>query len=176
MKTKSSLIIAFIFPILVLMGMAGINKYYIKISEERVFPISGYDPRDLLSGHYLVFSVDYGMNCSSLKKKMKGKVKKEKYPIKAHLCLEPEKAIGLSHKPNKECSLFIKGKCSYYRSNFSVKNGNRYYIPEKHARKLEHLVRNSENEREVVLSITKKGHVMVKDIHINGKSIKNLMK
>ena len=171
LKTKKSLIIAFVFPILVLMGMVGINEYYIRTSEERVFPIQGYDPRDLLSGHYLLFSVDYGVNCPSLRKKFYTEC-----PIKAHLCLEPEKTLGLSHKVNKECSLFIKGKCSCWGSNFSAKNDNRYYIPETHAKKLEDLVRNSKNKREVLLSITKKGHVMVKDIHINGKSIKNFIK
>ncbi|MDE0091698.1 MAG: GDYXXLXY domain-containing protein [Oligoflexia bacterium] len=172
-KSKELLvIIAFVFPILILMGMTGINYFYLKTSEERVFSIRGYDPRSLLSGHYLTFSVDYGGDCSSLKQKTKGKTKQKKCPLKAHICLEPEKITGFSHKPNESCSLFIKGKCSCFNSNFSTKN-NRYYVPEKQAKKLEKLLMDRENKREVVLSITKKGHVMVKDIHINGTSIKN---
>ncbi|MCZ0933305.1 MAG: GDYXXLXY domain-containing protein [Oligoflexia bacterium] len=175
-QSKKSLIMAFVFPILVLMGMVGINYFYLKTSEVRVFPIRGYDPRSLLSGHYLRFSVDYGMKCSSpFREKTRKAGKRKICPFKAHICLEPGKMIDLSHKPNKDCSLFIKGTCSC-DNVFSAKEEYRYYVPERHAKKLEKLLIDQNNKREVVLSITKKGHIMVKDININGKSITNWMK
>ena len=83
-----------------------------------------------------------------------------------------------SHKPSKECSLFIKGSCSCleFKTDFTVKNDNRYYVPEEHAKQLEKILMDQDKKREVVLSITKKGNVMVKDIHIEGKPIKSWIK
>ena len=31
------------------------------IGSEIILPISGFDPRDILSGHYLVYRIDYGI-------------------------------------------------------------------------------------------------------------------
>ena len=169
-QPRRMLIIAFIFPILILIGMVGIHSFYLVTSEQRVFPIRGYDPRSLLSGHYLRFLVDYELKCPSFLKK-----KAKRCPFKAHICLEPEKRIDLFHKPNKDCSLFIKGFCSC-NNVFSAREEYRYYVPEQYAKKLEKLLMNTDNKREVVLSITKKGHIMIKDININGKPIKNWIK
>ena len=79
-QSKRTLITAFVFPILVLMGLAGINYFYLKTSAQRAFPIKGYDPRSLLAGHYLTFSVDYGLICSvDLREKGKKSSKKMSY-------------------------------------------------------------------------------------------------
>ena len=174
-QSKKTLIISFVFPILVLIGLAGINYFYLKTSEQRLFPISGYDPRSLLSGHYLTFTVDYGLNCPSLEKQEKIQ-KPMRY--KVHVCLEPKKSLEISHKPIKECTLFIKGFCerTFLSWRFNVNNDNRYYVPEQHAKRLEEILMDEDKKREVILSITKKGNVMVKDILIDGKAIKSWIK
>ena len=156
---KMILILALAFPVTILIGIAGINAYYLKVSHELVLPIEGYDPRDLLSGRYLQYRVLYGVKCPAVKKKR----------VTAYLCLEPAKRITLKGKP-EQCSLFIKGKCSFTGRDFRA-DVDRYYISEKSAKQLERLFMNAKDKK-VVLSVTKRGQALAKDLLIDGQSIK----
>lgn len=157
-------IIALSFPILCLMGIVGMNEYQLRKSQTLTLPIQGYDPRDLLSGYYLRYRVKYGVKCPE-----KNKSKTKRRSKVAYICFKPEKSITYSLPEN--CSLFIKGKCDF--NEFQSKNINRYYIPER-AKELEKLF-TSAKKQEVVLSVTKKGQALVKDILIDGESIKKLI-
>ncbi len=160
-------IMALSFPIVCLMGIVGINEYQLRTSQTLTLPIQGYDPRDLLSGYYLRYKVKYGIKCP---KKSKSKTERSSKP--AYICFKPEKSI--TYSPPENCSLFIKGKCYPFTNEFQSKNINRYYIPEDRAKEIEKLF-TSAKKQEVVLSVTKKGHALVKDILINGESIKKLI-
>ena len=156
-------IAVFVFPMLCLMGMAGFNEYYFKTSQTLVLPVEGYDPRDLFSGYSLMYRVKYGLDCPDLKRT-------KKTSTKAYICFQPEKKITLS-PPSKNCSLFIKGKC--YKSGEFRADVDRYYIPENEAKQLEQLFVKA-SEKQVILSVTKKGRAFTKDVLIDGQSISSL--
>lgn len=56
---NKKLIILLTLPIIILLG---ISAYWASVSSlgyEIKLPIRGYDPRDLLSGHYILYSIDW---------------------------------------------------------------------------------------------------------------------
>lgn len=58
MKTK----ILMALPIIVLLCWMAALQFSLSTAEKIVLPVSGYDPRDLLSGHYLRVQVRYPEN------------------------------------------------------------------------------------------------------------------
>ena len=78
-QNRALYITAFVFPFALLVGMAGINEYHLKTSRTLVLPVEGYDPRDLLSGRYLVYKINYGLKCPARPAGARGK-------IRAYMC------------------------------------------------------------------------------------------
>lgn len=155
--SKKALLMALALPILGLTLLIGFKKYTLSFGTEYTFPISGYDPRDLLSGHYLTFTVDYGVNdlCDGdIKSSMKG-----------YVCLEPK---DFSYYRPHRCTDFIIGRCRGRRFNSGIE---RFYIPEKEAKRLEELVQNK--KASIVVSVSKGGKAQIKDLLIDGVSWKS---
>lgn len=149
MKTKTLVIAALIVPILALLSLTLYKRHILKIGQEVILPISGYDPRDLLSGHYLTYNVDYGIQglCPG------------SFPNKeAFICLSNK---YFSYSEPESCSLMIKGTCSYGRFNAGIE---KYYIPENQAKGLEEKVRNK--KAKLVLSVTRTGLAQIKNMII----------
>ena len=158
----TSLVIAIFswtMPVCVLLGWVGLNEYQLRTSQTLILPIEGYDPRDLLSGYYLTYKVHYGATCPEVKKKIRNN-------NIAYICFKPKKYITL--KKPKDCSLFIKGQC--FSKEFSA-NVTRYYIPEKKTRKATELFRKA-HQKQVVLAVPKTGQALVRDLLVDGKSLK----
>lgn len=155
-QTKKALIIALLFPILALMALTAYKKYVLSFGEEIILPISGYDPRDLLSGHYLIYQIDYGVHgvCTSNSGQQAG-----------YVCLAPKM---FSYSPPDGCSKLIRGVCKLNRFEAGIE---KYYVPEDKARYLEEQIRSK--TASIVLSITRDGQAQVKDLLVNGQSWKN---
>ena len=60
-RSTKYIVLALVFPIVVLIGLSIRKKLLVDSGNETTLPIAGYDPRDIFSGHYLRFTVDYGM-------------------------------------------------------------------------------------------------------------------
>ena len=163
-KPSMLFVTAFAFPFFMLIGMVILNEYHLKTSRTIVLPVEGHDPRDLLSGYYLVYKIRYGLKCPKNPSYSKGKVK-------AYMCFEPKKQITLFRKP-KHCSFFLKGYC--FSNGDFYSHGDRFYLPEQKAQEIEKLFRSAV-KKSVVLSVTKKGHALAKDLLIDGKSIQSLI-
>lgn len=157
--TKRALIFTLIFPIVALIILTGYKHYIISNGVEVTLPISGYDPRDLLSGHYLIYQVDYGVEgiCSSKSLIQTG-----------YVCLEPKM---FSYNFPQDCNKLITGICQY--GGRFVAGIEKFYIPEGKAKFLEQQVLSK--SASIVLSITSSGHAQVKDLLINGISWKKLI-
>ncbi len=155
-QTKKALILALLFPILALLLLATYKKYVLSFGEEVVLPISGYDPRDLLSGHYLIYRIDYGVYgiCPAGTGQETG-----------YVCLSPKM---FSYAPPEGCSKLIRGVCNYGRFEAGIE---KYFIPENNAKNLEEQIRSK--AASIVLSITPSGHAQVKDLLVGDQSIKN---
>jgi uncharacterized membrane-anchored protein len=152
-QARKSLIAALVVPIVSLVGLAGYKKYILSFGEEIRLPVSGYDPRDLLSGHYLIYRIDYGVN----------DVCGEKPNSRdAFVCLEPRR---FSYDAFENCRTLIRGTCMAGRFEAGIE---KFFVPEEMARKLEEIIRTQ--PAEIILSVPKTGRAQVKDLLINGRS------
>jgi len=156
---KKVIVIGLLFPILALMALAGYRQFLSVTGKEVILPISGYDPRDLLAGRYLRFTINYDVPDVCPKKSYN----KEN----AFMCLDPKQ---FSYTEPEQCATLIKGICRYNQFTAGIE---RFYIPEKNARYFEDLLRSSQ-DASVVLSISSSGDAQVKDLLINGQSINNM--
>lgn len=144
LQNKPILIVAFILPIVILLGITLNAEYNLRTGKEVTFPIKGYDPRDLLSGHYLAYTIDYGFEpCKS---------KLDHYD--AYLCIDSKQTF--THLPNN-CQTIIKGTC---RFGSFIAGVERFYATENTALNLQSMIR--QHPMRVVLSVAKDGTAQVK--------------
>lgn len=151
LQSKNLLIIALVIPILVLFGIVVKTEYQFRTGTEVELPIHGYDPRDLLSGYYLAYSVDYGIDVCSEKDRQ----------YDAYICLNPREFSAT--KPT-DCDLFIKGSCNYGRFDAGV---DRFYASEFTAQQLQYLIK--QQPMSIILSISEGGNAQVKYLVVDGK-------
>ena len=150
-NNKRILLLALAFPILALVSLTIYKKNILSTGVEVTFPITGYDPRDLLSGHYLIYRINYGIEdlCPSNTER-----------LTAYVCIEPKKFSYLS--PDG-CSKFIRGVCNGNRFEAGVE---KFFVPEDKAAQLDLDIRSG--SASIVLSVTPDGRAQVKNLLING--------
>ncbi len=157
-QNKKTLIVALIVPILSLIALTSYKKYILAVGYEIVLPISGYDPRDLLSGHYITYRIEYGISeiCSN------------QYESRiAYVCLEPNKSVNFSVPLS--CTKMIEGECNYGQFKAGIE---KYFVPEDKAKYLESQIRSK--SASIVLSVTRNGRAQVKDLLLDGQPWKDL--
>lgn len=154
---KIRLLLALALPILVLGVHAFTHHLQRHAGAEITLPIEGFDPRDLLSGHYLIYTVDYGFS---------GENSCPTSSIDATVCLQPDPVkVYASNDLPAHCTQFIRGKCDD-SARFTA-GIERFYIPEKHARTLDRLVRDRKGS--LVLSVTHDGKAAIRELLIENK-------
>ncbi|MES2854554.1 MAG: GDYXXLXY domain-containing protein [Bdellovibrionota bacterium] len=149
-RTQRSVLIAVILPILALAALTFYKSRIRMVGSEHVFKIVGYDPRDLISGHYVVYGVEYeaGDVCSG------------KSGL-TYLCLDTGESF--SEEPDRSCSKFLRGTCDTGRFAAGIE---RFYIPDSEAKRLDRKVR--EGAGSIKVSIDSSGNGVVKDLLIDG--------
>ena len=151
-QKRKTLIVSLVSPIVALVLLASYKKYVSESGAEVRLPIDGYDPRDILSGHYLVYRIDYGIAGICEDRSRQGE---------AYACLEPK---GFSYEKPESCKLLIQGSCHYGRFEAGVE---KFFVPEEKAKQLETMIRSE--TAEIMLSIPLNGKAQVKDLLINGR-------
>ena len=166
MNFKSNkLFMALLVPIICLVLLAIYKGIKVAIGKEMIIPITGYDPRDLLSGHYLIYRLDLNNNelCSD-------DLDKE---YEVYVCLNQNKdntvnssqvSAFLVEKMRGSCDAILKGKCKQRRFLAGIE---RFYIPEEHSKKLDKVIRDSKGK--LVVSIDRNGKAVIKDLLINDR-------
>ncbi len=154
-KTKLLLFI----PVVILLGWVISIQTAVLTGTPVVLPVRGFDPRDILAGHYLAVAVDYGAFTSECADRQ-GKQRWEK--TEAFFCPDIGKIV--LNKP-ADCAVFIKGYCRYGRFDDNV---SRFYIPEKLSRPLEQAVREPENNPQLLLSVSRDGRAFPQDLILDG--------
>ena len=161
---KSLRILAVTLPIVVMLGWFA-KLELVKKGPKLVFSVTGYDPRDLLAGHFLTYRVNYGEE-----------VCRAPGDYAAVICAADPGAPSfdvyrgpLAGRPGK-CHYFIKGTCQGKRF-LPDQPLERYYIPEKYSHKLATVPQNSSIE----VSVNDKGDALVTDFLIDGKSLKQYL-
>ena len=157
MSGKYRFVAALIFPILCLAGFVLWNVWVAAQGQKLTLPIRGFDPRDLLAGHYLAYRIEYGFEslCTG---------SKNQHEKKTYICFAPKKILG-ARPQAAECRKYLKGVCKNGRFETGL---DRFYIPQKHARKLEQAVINKRGE--VILSLDGIGGAAITDLLIDGLS------
>jgi len=155
---KSASLISVLLPLLVIAGWAGYHEYSVRSGTEVEFKVVGYDPRDLLSGHYLNYRVDYGVDvCGSNYRR------DEDYCV----CLVQ---TGLSTSPllvdvavsceSVSCPLYLRGRCT---GRFHT-GLEKFYFPDEYKDKLRVVPPNSS----IRVKIDRMGRGHVVDFLVNG--------
>lgn len=155
-------------PVMILLGWVISVQTAVSTGTQIVMPVQGFDPRDILAGHYLQVSVDYSSfknecprreDCQSKKTRCKSEYWKK---TEAFFCPDTGKIV--LNKP-ADCTVFIKGVCHY---GLFFDNISRFYIPEKLSRPLEQAVRKPENDPQLLLSVSRDGRAFPRDLILDG--------
>ncbi|MBF0310141.1 MAG: GDYXXLXY domain-containing protein [Magnetococcales bacterium] len=145
-------------PILALMLLVGHKAYRSHSGTEITLPVEGFDPRDLLAGHFIQYRVDYGVPVCAHSEKDKPNVE-----WKATVCLEPPAFIyGIT--PPEPCGLHLAGICRHGRFIAGIE---RFYIPETEAGQLDAAVRAKRGAIRVHVGGDGKG--VVTELLLDGK-------
>ncbi len=138
MKTsRLALAAAVALPILVLAGLVWYQEHLLARGTRVILDIKGYDPRDLLSGHYLRYRVDWGVE-----------------PCLYHsdrpvwICLRPRGKSAFNGPP-PGCRLFVRAHC---RDGRVVAGVERYYVPESEAAELDERLRSQGMRLEIAVT------------------------
>lgn len=158
MISRKTLIIALLFPILALAALVVYKKHILNTGQEVILPISGYDPRDLLSGHYLIYQVNYGVEniCPQ------GTVES------SYICLDNK---TFSYEKPVQCKLILHGACDYGHFKAGIE---KYYIPENRSEELTQKIRKK--QASIVIVVPPSGNAQVKDLLIDGHSWSEIKK
>ncbi len=156
------LLIALTFPILSLMGLAAYKQSKVSFGTEVTIPIIGYDPRDLLSGHYLIYRLafdqcrgdayDKNPEFICVRESAEGDFFSQSVPS-----LQPDGSL--------QCDAVIRGECVQGRFKAGIE---RFYVPEEHSQALDQIIRQGKGK--LVVSVDRNGKAAIKDLLINDRS------
>lgn len=119
---KRVLLVMAVVDVLVFGGWIA-REEIVRTGEQVALPVHGYDPRDLLSGHYVQFRLVAGRETQAL----------ERPDGKVSVCLSRDEN-GMHHvshlrAPGEACT-FITGTSAPYHVDFGV---DRFYVDERRA-------------------------------------------
>ncbi|NOQ77314.1 MAG: hypothetical protein GQ475_05925 [Methylococcaceae bacterium] len=128
--------------------------------------MTGYDPRDILRGHYLRFRLAYDWQ---------GEENTCQTGRTCCLCLTD--TGNKAPKVHKTSCSIAKAQCdSFIQSDYET-SLNRFYIPENEARRAEKLVQNAraENNAYLTISVNKRGEPRIVDLLVGEQSINEIL-
>lgn len=166
MKNKQVLI-AVAIPFILLCLLIARAEYHIRSGEQWNFAITGYDPRDLLRGHYLRFRLAYDWDT---------KKNSCNYGQPCCMCLTRTEAKAPKvHQTNCDTA---KTQCDGFMLSTHQNTLNRFYISETEARRAEDILRQArrDNSAYLTVSINKKGEPRIVDLLIGEQPINDILK
>lgn len=151
-------LLAIVLPVLVMCGWITSFLIHVEKSATYQLPIVGFDPRDLLSGHYIRYQVDYGVPIQCQKQSAPwciclGTKGKTAYATSQGLCSE------------LDCATPLVGKCTKSRFSAGIE---RFYFSEKFQKELAVVPPQST----IVVAIDSSGRGVVKDLLVDGVPVK----
>ncbi|MBL1319896.1 MAG: GDYXXLXY domain-containing protein [Methylophaga sp.] len=164
---NKKLFMVVMIPFILLCLLIARAEYHLSVGAQWDFAITGYDPRDLLRGHYLRFRLAY--DWQETKNECSGRTS-------CSYCLTdigeqaPKVQIVDTHTA-KQCDGFMQ----YDDLQTPL---NRFYIAETQAKLAEDILRQAriDNTAYLRLSINKKGEPRIVDLLIDGRPLEELLK
>ena len=165
MMNKKLLMVVMI-PFVLLCLLIARAEYHINSGAQWDFKVTGYDPRDLLRGHYLRFRLAY--DWQEPRRQCAGD-KGCSYCLTDVGEQAPKVQIIDTHLA-KQCNGFMQ-------SDDLQAPLNRFYIPETHAKLAEDILRQAriDNTAYLRLSINKAGIARIVDLLIDGRPLEELL-
>jgi len=165
--TSKKVLMAVLIPFILLCLLIIRAEFHISQGKEWKFQVQGYDPRDLLRGHYLRFNLRYNWaegnsQCENVND--------------CCLCLSD---IGeIAPKVQKTSCEVAQNQCDGFISGEFEQSLNRYYIPENYAVQAEQILRDARtgNDAFLSVSINSQGEPLITDMIIRGESLNELIK
>ncbi len=162
---RNVLMVALILPLIVIAIGIGRAEHHLATSRVWTFDINGYDPRDLLRGHYIQFVVELN----------------EGPPIEACdddtsarccFCLTTTAPDQPPQVAAASCQ-YAQAQCDGALQMRHLKQLSRYYIPEAEAWKLEQQVQEAarQNTAQLRVAINDDGEPQIKALLVNGQEI-----
>jgi uncharacterized membrane-anchored protein len=156
-------LIAIVLPILVIAAWMGQYALRVKQGNEVTLAIAGFDPRDLLSGHYLQFRVDYGLeiDCTNTGPRC--------------ICLESAGDRYVAKRENncsgesEACAHRLRGQCE---NNRFVAGIERFYFPEQYQKALAVVPPAAT----ITVSLSKDGTGVITAMDVAGKPLMDWLK
>ncbi len=166
MKNKKLLLIVMI-PFILLSLLIVRAEYHLSQGTQWDFAITGYDPRDLLRGHYLRFRIAYDWQ------------QEKNQCSNKNNCSYCFSDIGNQAPKIHIVDTVNAKKCDgYMQYTPNQQTLNRFYIAETHAKKAEDLLRQARDDQTAYLrlSVNKQGVAQIVDLLIDGKPLNELLK
>ncbi len=165
MKNKKVLI-AVAIPFLVLCLLIIRAEYHIISGEQWKFEITGYDPRDLLRGHYLRFRIAYDWD-----------TKEDSCSVQS-CCLCLTRADQSAPKVKKTSCDVAQTQCDGFMLSKYQNTLKRFYISEDEAKRAEKLLQQAQtnNDAYLAVSINARGEPRIVDLLIGDQPINDLLK
>jgi len=155
------LLVAVIAPILGLIALIGRAELNLRGGREWHLPITGYDPRDLLSGHYLRYQYaldwDPPNGCGSA---ADGAIDRD-----CCVCLSPTDGSREPRFRNVRCDAV--SSCLSWTRGRDLTGEQRFFIPAERATALEEAIRS--RRATIRASITDEGTVAVDTLLLDGQ-------
>ncbi|MCB1529738.1 MAG: GDYXXLXY domain-containing protein [Rhodospirillales bacterium] len=155
---------------LVAMGLLATKALY----DQKSYPliqvkIAGYDPRDMLRGHYLRYQFDWNWEEGQPDISVC-----DRHPYYSYhtccLCLSGDRKDPQGHLVScknpevEQCPAVLEGRISR-AGRFDIGH-NQYFVPERHARALETLLRDEETTLRIGLSVHPNGRSAVETLYV----------
>lgn len=165
MWSKAKLVIALLLPVFgIALGVVR-GEQHTQNSQRYTFAVAGFDPRDLLRGHYLQYRFrdddqPYATGCQDR-------------DFTCCICVErPAGVGGLSVLQRMECTQ-ARSSCDASFPAANLAGLQRYYIAEARASELTNKLQlaAARDAARVVLSISKTGEARVEAMLVDGKPI-----
>lgn len=166
------LLVAVIFPILGLLALIGRAELNLRSGRPWELGISGYDPRDLLSGHYLRYQYQFNRGYDDTCGDDPGDPddpddlvdRIDPIDPACCLCLEPQSGTREPLVRSVQCYA-VDGCLSWLRGS-DVAGEQRYFIPAERAAELERAL--PEHDATLRVSITDDGTLAVDTLLLDG--------
>jgi len=185
-RMMTALVIAALtLPVVALGAMVGKAERDLADAGVMRVALRGYDPRDMLRGHYLNYRFDWNLEPSFIGRTTRICVLSAPPDAPARVrvlatsgdwastddCLFVLNGWGTVEAEARRLEPGERGPAGRLQFTPSGVESGRLYVPERHAEQLERLLREGRVQLTIDLAVTKAGRASVKAWHIDGKTV-----
>ncbi|MCA9657656.1 MAG: GDYXXLXY domain-containing protein [Myxococcales bacterium] len=159
------LVVAVVVPLLGLLALIGRAEFNLQDGRPWLLPIRGYDPRDLISGHYLRFTYDLHPQPSTCGAPPGDFAPADALDASCCLCLQPPSEWPEIRQLT--CEEAASAGCMSWIRSADVIGEQRYFIPEGRGAELEQAIR--ERNAAMRVRVTDDGTLAIEQLYFDGE-------